>query len=250
MCGEHAGKTYLVAGASGGIGLCLSRKLAASGATVLLLARNRERLEQALRTLPPGNHAIIPFDVAKLADIAGLIDSLLVSYNKIDGCVYCVGNGDIARLRDLSYERLHAIMLTNFYAFIEFVRSLTQKKPKKQCMSIVGISSLASIAPEKYFTIYAASKAAMETAVCCLALELAIKNTTINTIRPGVVATSRLAHLNEFTGDIGTKIKESGFQPLGLIPPEDVADMALYLLSDTAKFITGAAIPINGGALC
>ena len=53
MCGEHAGKTYLVAGASGGIGLCLSRKLAASGATVLLLARNRERLEQALRTLPP-----------------------------------------------------------------------------------------------------------------------------------------------------------------------------------------------------
>ena len=135
-------------------------------------------------------------------------------------------------MRDLSYERLHAIMLTNFYAFIEFVRSLTQKKPKKQCMSIVGISSLASIAPEKYFTIYAASKAAMETAVRCLALELAIKNTTINTIRPGVVATSRLAHLNEFTGDIGTKIKESGFQPLGLIPPEDVADMTLYLLSE------------------
>lgn len=247
---EYTGKLYLVAGASSGIGLCLSRKLATLGAKVLLLARNREKLDQALASLPSGAHEALVFDVAHISEINALIDSILARHSKIDGLVYCVGNGDIARLRDNSFDRIHAVMLTNFYAFIEFVRAITSKKSKKDRMRIIGISSLASTQSEKYFTSYASSKAAMEAAVRCLALELHAKNTTINAIRPGVVETDRLAHLNEITGDIGTKIKDSGFQPLGLIPPDDVADMALYLLSTSADFITGASFPINGGAIC
>lgn len=247
---EHAGKTYLVAGASSGIGLCLSRKLAALGARVLLLARNREKLDQALGSLSPGNHEAFAFDVAHISEIDTLIGSIMDKHINIDGLVYCVGNGNIVRLRDNSFDRLHAVMLTNFYAFIEFVRAITNKKNKKSLMRIVGISSLASTQAEKYFTSYASSKAAMDAAVRCLALELRTKNTTINSIRPGVVRTERLTHLNEVTGDIETKIKDSGFQPLGLIPPADVADMILYLLGDSADFITGASFPINGGAIC
>lgn len=247
---EYTGKTYLVAGASSGIGLCLSRKLSSLGARVLLLARSREKLDQAAASLPSGDHEALVFDVAHISEIAPLIESILDRHAKLDGLVYCVGNGDISRLRDNSFDRIHAVMLTNFYAFIEFVRVITNKKPKKERMRIVGISSLASTQPEKYFTSYSSSKAAMEAAVRCLALELHAKNTTINCIRPAVVQTDRLAHLNEITGDIGTKIKDSGFQPLGLIPPDDVAAMVLYLLSHPADFITGASFPINGGAIC
>ena len=247
---EYAGKTYLVTGASSGIGLCLSRKLATLGAKVILLARNRERLDQALSSLPPGDHEALAFDVAHVSEIGTLIETIMDKHLKVDGLVYCVGNGDIARLRDNSFDRLHAVMLTNFYAFIEFVRAVTNKKPKKERMRIVGVSSLASTQPEKYFTGYSSSKAAMEAAIRCLALELRTKNTTINSVRPGVVQTDRLAHLNEITGDIETKIKDSGFQPLGLIPPDDVADMILYLLSNSSDSITGASFPINGGAVC
>lgn len=247
---EYTGKTYLVTGASSGIGLCLSRKLLSLGAKVLLLARNKEKLEQAVASLPPGDYEALAFDVAHISEIASLIESILERHPKLDGLVYCVGNGDIARLRDNSFDRLHAVMLTNFYAFIEFVRAITNKKNKKDRMRIVGISSLASTQPEKYFTSYSSSKAAMEAAVRCLALELKTKNTTINSIRPGVVQTERLAPLNEVAGDIGTKIVESGFQPLGIIPPDDVASMVLYLLSNSANFITGASFPINGGATC
>lgn len=247
---EYSGKIYLVVGASSGIGLCVSRKLASLGATVLLLARNREKLEHALGSLPKGNHECIAFDVANISDIGNLIDSILDRHNKIDGLIYCVGNGDIVRLRDNSFERLHTVMLANFYAFIEFVRAITNKKEKKQCLRIVGISSLASTHPEKYFTSYASSKAAMEAAVRCLALELHSKNTTINAIRPGVVKTERLDYLNDVTGDMESKIKESGFQPLGLIPPDDVAELAIHLLGNSASFITGASLPVNGGAIC
>ena len=247
---EHAGKTYLVVGASSGIGLCLSRKLATLGAKVLLLARNLEKLNQALGSLSSGDHEALAFDVAHISEIGTLIGSIMDRHIEIDGLVYCVGNGDIARLRDNSFDRLHAVMLTNFYAFIEFVRAVTNKKAKKKRLRIVGISSLASTQPEKYFTSYASSKAAMEAAVRCLALELRAKNTTINSIRPGVVQTDRLTHLNDVTGDIETKIIDSGFQPLGLIPPDDVADMILYLLGNSADFITGASLPVNGGAIC
>ncbi len=247
---EYAGKTYLVIGASSGIGYCISKKLASLSANVLLLARNEEKLKRVLDSLPDGKHESITFDVSNITGISRLADSIFENHSVLDGVIYCVGNGDIVRLRDNIFERIHNVMITNFYAFIEFVRIITNKKNKKQRMHIIGISSLASTQSEKYFTSYASSKAAMEAAVRCLALELINKNTTINTIRPGVVKTHRLDHLNDVTGDIEEKIKQNGFQPMGLIPPEEVAELAIYLLGNSANFITGASLPVNGGAIC
>lgn len=246
-----AGRTYLLPGASSGIGLCAARKLAAQDANVILLARDGTKLEEARRQLTgKGRHECIAFDVANTGAIAGLAQSLREGFGRIDAMIYCVGNGDIARLRDLDFGRLHAVMLTNFYGFMEFTRALSAQKSKKERLAVVAVSSLGSTSPEKYFTAYSASKAAMEAAVRCLALELCGRNTTINAIKPGVVRTERLDYLNETTGDIEKKIKESGFQPMGLIPPEDVADLALYLTSDKAAYINGACVPINGGAAC
>lgn len=243
--------TYLLPGASSGIGLCAARKLAQTGANVVILARNAEKLEAAVAALPgEGLHEGIVFDVANIVSIDDLVRSLREKYGKIDGMIYCVGNGDIARLRDLSFERLHAVMLDNFYAFIQFTRSLSSQKPKKEPLAIVAISSLASSSPEKYFTAYSASKAALEASIGCLALELCGRNARINAVKPGVVRTERLDYLNETTGDIEAKIKEKGFQPMGLIPPEDVADLAIYLLSPQGAFINGASLPVNGGASC
>lgn len=246
-----AGRTYLLPGASSGIGLCAARKLARLNANVILLARDEAKLAEARQQLDGmGRHEAVVFDVARTSAIADLVQALRDSFGGIDAMIYCVGNGDIARLRDLDFPRLHAVMLTNFYGFIEFTRALSAQKSKKERLAVVAISSLGSTSPEKYFTAYSASKAALEAAVRCLALELCGRNTTINAIKPGVVRTGRLDYLNETTGDIEKKIKESGFQPMGLIPPEDVADLALYLTSDKAAYINGACVPVNGGAAC
>lgn len=250
MTCEHEGKRYLVIGASSGIGKSIALELANLGADVIMLARREEKMQAIRQKMKPGQHGIYVFDVTDIARIDSVVSSLHADYGKLDGCVYCAGSGDIARLRDLTTERIHGVMLVNFYAFVEFVRCLARKKNKNDALRIVAISSLASTCNEKYYTPYSASKAAMDAAVRCLGRELAAKNVTINSIRPGVVDVERLRGLNELTGSLDEEIKKNGFQPLGIIPPKEIACMAAYLLSDAARYLTGTTLPFNGGAAC
>ncbi|SBW03791.1 conserved hypothetical protein [uncultured delta proteobacterium] len=247
---EFSGKIYVVAGASSGIGRSVSLELARLGANVVLIARNSAPLEKLLGEMDKGCHTILPFDMARVNDIQGMIEGVYAQYGQLDGCVYCVGTGPWARLRDTLPDMMQEAMLLNCTAFVELVRWIIRKKKKAQGMRIVGISSLASETREKYYAAYAASKAAMEASIRCIATELIAKNATINAVRPGFVATPRLAALEDVTGDVEATIKANGFQPQGLISPEDVARMAVYLLSDAAKSITGACLPVNGGAAC
>ena len=119
-------------------------------------------------------------------------------------------------------------------------------------MHIVAISSLASVSSDRYFTPYSASKAAMDAAVRCLARELVTRNVTINSIRPAIVDVERMrAALDDITdGGLNQQIIDNGFQPLGLIPPKDIAKATAYFLSDAAKYITGTSMFFNGGAAC
>lgn len=250
MPNEFKDKTFLVIGASSGIGQCVALELGSLGANVVLLARDQQRLNSTLEQMPQGRHTVISFDATAVAEIDNVVKSMKDSHGRIDGCVYCVGLGGSYRLRDMTSDFFQLSMVANCYAFIEFVRCLVKKKPREQSMRIVGISSLASITNVKYMTAYSASKAAMDAAVRCLATELIPRNITINTIRPGFVDTRMIADLamNDIVGGINETIKENGYQPQGVIAPDDVAKLAVYLLSDAAKFITGTAMSINGGA--
>lgn len=245
---EYKDKLYLVTGASGAVGQAICGKLAACGARLVLLARNQKNLQSAADKLQGQAVELVPFDMSAIEKIDGLVADLINQCGQFSGIVYCVGNGDICRLRDLSFERLHAILLANFYGYIQLVRSFYVKKEKKFPMSIVGLSSLSSSSPEKYFTAYSASKSAMESATRCLALETTAKNMTIKMVSPGVIASPRVEAMGEIMGDLEDKIKKSGFQPMGLIPVSDVAAMVVFLLGEYARFINGCAVPVNGGA--
>lgn len=247
---EYKDKTYLVTGASSGIGRSVCLELSALGANVALIARNEAGLAETQRLmLQEGRHTSMPFDVSAMAGIHEVVDSLHERYGKIDGLVYCAGLGGTARLRDTDYTMMNSLMLVNCYAFIEFIRCLNKKKPTAQAMRIVGVSSLASVTHEKYFTAYAASKAAMEAAVRTMAAELIPRNSTVNAIRPAFVNTPMIAGMNELLGDFDAHLK-SGYQPQGLIAPEDVAKLAIYLLGDAAKSMTGSVMSLNAGAAC
>ena len=114
----------------------------------------------------------------------------------------------------------------------------------------MAISSLASTEFQKYLTLYAASKAALEASVRCLAAELGPRNARVNAVRPAFVDTPRLAGLNEITGSVEESLKSSGYQPLGLVTPEEVAKVVLFLLGDAAQHINGVSWAVNGGAAC
>ena len=243
-------KTYAVVGASSGIGAKVAMELAEQGANTILIARRQDKLSEVRDSLKDGRHSIYSFDVSNIDAIESLCATLKEQSGPLDGMAYCAGQGGRYRLRDSTHEVFHSLMLVNFYGFMEFTRCLVKNKPQKAPMRIIGISSLASTTHQKYFSAYAASKAAMEAAVRSLATELVSKNVRINTLRPAFVRTAILEAVDDVLGGFEESIVKSGYQPLGLIDPDEVAKMVAFLLSDAPISITGAAIPINGGAQC
>ena len=248
MIESFEGKTYIVTGASSGIGRAVCIELSRQKANVVMIARNEEKLNDTLTKMETGNHMLISFNLSDIEKIEEILADVHEKYEVIDGIVYCAGINHNTKLKKTTYEVLHSVMLVNYYAFIELVRCEIDRKSKDYPSRIVVISSAASILDSKDNLAYSASKAAVESAVRVLSTELRKKNTNINAIRSAYVETEMLEGklINLFYEDFSEHIKQS-FQPLGLIDPFDVAKMSLYLLSDAAKSITGMHIPINGG---
>lgn len=248
-----SGTTHLVAGATSGIGWSVAQRLAAAGSGVILLARDGQRLEEALGGLParPGvTHRALACDVCDAGGLDAAMRRLMDACGRIDGMVYCVGEARTARLRDLGRGDMERAFAASVFGFLDLVRALMRGKPRGQALRIVAVSSLASGEFRKYLTLYASAKAALEAAVRCLAQELGGRNTRVNAIRPAFVDTPRLKGLEDVAGNLEERLRLSGYQPLGLIDPGDVAGLALWLLGDAATALNGVCIPINGGAAC
>ena len=243
-------KVVLVTGASSGIGRSTCHELARQGAFVILLARNERGLQKTMASMPDEKCLPLVADLRDTAALYGLLEHARDWQGRIDGCIYCAGVGGRARLRDTGQEFMDELMRVNCFAFVEVARGLTRLKKKTQPLRLAAISSLASLGHDKYFIAYAASKAALEAAAKTMAVELVSRNTTVNIIRPAFVDTPMISGSADVLGDFSARIEGSGCQPLGLIPPEEVAHMAAYLMSETARHISGVVFSINAGTPC
>ena len=234
-------KHILITGASSGIGRETAVVLSNSGAKLLLNGRKIAELEKTQQMLAGQGHHIIPADLSEINDMSFLFDSIVQTGGKLDGMVYCAGIIPVTPLRSLSIVKIEEAMRINFYAFVDMVRCYVKQKYSNGG-SIIGISSIASVKPEKGQTAYAATKAAMNTAIEVIAQEIAGKGIRINTVLPGVTRiTSHDEAENEQT------IYPVERQILGLINPADIGKMCRYLLSNEAKSITGRKFYIDGG---
>ncbi len=240
-------KVIFVTGASSGIGRATCLELARQGASVILLARHEEGLAETASLIPPERRLILPADMRDLATLPAVVEKAWQWQGRIDGLVYCVGAGGYRRLRDTTPDFMADLMQVNCFAFVEMLRWIMKLKKKVQPLRVAAISSFACLGHDKYYLAYAASKAALETAAKTLAVELLSRNTTINIIRPTFVDTPLV--LNPL-GDLAERIKENGYQPMGLIPPEEIAQMAAFLMGATTAHMTGTVIPINAGTPC
>jgi len=243
-------KTIFVTGASSGIGRAVCKELAFHGAYVILQGRNSKAIQETMENMSPEKCLPLVADLSDFHNLPTVVEQAEDWQGSIDGLVYCAGIGGRARLRDTSPEFMLERMQINCFAFVELVRQLIKRKKKKIPLRIVVISSFASLGHDKYYTAYAASKAALEAAAKTLASELRIHNTAVNIIRPAFVNTPMVIGAADPLGDFASRLEESGHQPLGLIPPEEVAQMAIYLLSSSAAHITGTVFSINGGTPC
>lgn len=247
MQANLASKTILVTGASSGIGRITCRYLAKEGASVILVARNEQGLTETASLIADSQQCVIPADISDLESIATLVQKGVAWKGKIDGIIHCAGTHICSRLRDTTPKIMADMMSVNCYAFVEMLRCLMKAKKKDEPLHAAAISSFASLGHDKYYIAYAASKAALEAAAKTMAVELVSRNVRINIIRPTFVDTSQL--FSPF-GSLEERLKETGYQPLGFIPAEDIAAMAAYLMSERAAHMTGVVIPINAGTPC
>jgi len=240
-------KTIIVAGA-GGIGTAVVQALNQLGARIALIDYNKEATDAVLSGLTGNNKGYL-CNFTELDSIAATVKEIVTDYGAVDGLVFCAGLSDARPLKQTTPDFMLRMMNVNFFSYIELIRNITRKGYYHEGLNIVGISSVGAILGNPAQTAYAASKAAMNGAVRCLAKEFAPKGIRINNIAPGTTDTPMYHKAQAaFAGEQGFESRLER-QYLGLCKPEDIADAVVFLMSERSRMITGSCLGVDGGKL-
>lgn len=237
------GKTILVTGASSGIGRETAIVCSKMGANVIITGRNKERLSLTLEQLAEGKHNAITADMTMADDI----DRIAADVTDLNGIVHCAGIGDRTLLKMVREKDIERVMKANFEAPVLLQRALLKKKKVLPEASIVFIASRAPFAPTPGNGLYAASKGAMIAYAKVLGLELASQLIRVNCVCPAMVWTELVKRDAELTG-ANYREAEKSYPLKRYGRPDDIASLAVYLLSDASSWMTGSCIDITGGA--
>lgn len=236
-----SGKTILVTGASAGIGKAIAIACSQMGGIVILNGRNQERLKETLQELSGEGHQIIPADLSMEKDRTRLIDNL----PKLDGLVQCAGVGSRVPCKMIGKGDLEHVFVPNVEAPILLQTELLAKKKINKSSSIVFIASKAASFPSIGNAAYSASKGAIISYAKCLALELAPRQIRVNCICPAMVWTDLILQGGISKEDLEEAQLKYPLKRYG--KPEDIAYLAIYLLSDASSWMTGTCVDITGG---
>lgn len=236
------GKTILVTGASSGIGQETAIQCSKMGATVIVTARNEERLQDTLSQLEGEGHIMILAELTCQEDVERLVSSI----DKLNGAVLCAGKGMTTPFPYSTRDKYDEIFNVNFFAPVELLRLLVKKKKLEKDSSVVFISSIGGIGSFSLGNgVYGASKAAINSTMKFCARELAAKKIRVNTVNPGMVNTKLIQ-----CGAISEEQHKLDMEKYPLKrygEPEDIAYGAIYLLSDASSWVTGHSLIIDGG---
>ena len=236
------GKTILVTGASSGIGRATAIECSKLGACMVITARNEERLSETMRLLEGDGHQYMTADLTIEDDIKQLTEQL----PELDGVVYAAGISMLKPIQVISENDIQNIFTTNYNAPVLLTKTLIKKHKLKKEASIVYISSISGNGnTATALSLYGSTKSALSSFARYAAVELSGKNIRCNTICPGRIETRLLQNQTMSDEDIAKDLAKYPLHRYG--KPEEVAQAAVYLLSDATKWITGTSITIDGG---
>jgi 3-oxoacyl-[acyl-carrier protein] reductase len=238
-------KRALVTGGSGGIGATICRRLAADGHHVIVHAnRSLDKAEAVVTAIRAagGSAEAVAFDVTDRPATAAALETLLAA-GAIQILVNNAGIHADAVFPGMSGEQWDSVIAVSLNGFYNVTQPLTMPMIRTRWGRIITISSVAGLTGNRGQVNYSAAKGALHAASKSLALELASRGITVNAVAPGIIATDMI----EGAFDAET-IKQ-------LVPmkragqPEEVADLVAFLASDSAAYISGQVISINGGMI-
>ena len=237
-------KVIVIAGATGGIGSGVAKRLDKSGAVIFLIGRNEDKLISLQNELN-GQTYIYQQDFNEIENLKNVFFYVKEKGYKADGMIYTAGVCADIPIKSVSYEEMQRNMQINYYAFVELSKNFANRRYSNEGASIVGMSSIASIMCEKAMSQYAASKAALNASVSTMSKEFASRKIRVNALAPAFVDTEMAWGTAQSRSDFEDYLNSR--MPYGVIPVDEVAAWAEFLLSDISGHITGEVIKISGG---
>ena len=236
-------KTILVTGASSGIGKQIAISCSQMGASITISGRNLVRLQETYASLNDSvSHQMIPAELTDSNELENLVNSI----NKLDGAVLCAGSGVTVPVKFANREKFQRVFEINFFSQIELLRLLYKKKKLNKNSSVVIVDSIGGTHDISLGSIvYGTSKAALMSATKYCAQEFAQQLIRVNCICPGMVDTP-LIHKGTITEEqLHDDMMRYPLKRYG--KPEEIAFLAIYLLSDASSWVTGQDFVIDGG---
>ena len=246
-------RTYLVTGGGSGIGKGVAAGLVAAGASVMIVGRNVDRLVAAVKEIElleanGGSIRYEPADITNEDEAARAVDAATAWHGRLHGAVHCAGGSDtIGPITQIDSQAWRRTVDLNVNGTMYVLKHTARELVHGGGGSFVGISSIAASNTHRWFGAYGVSKSAVDHMMMLAADELGASWVRVNSIRPGLIRTDLVAPVldsPELSEDyrICTPVPRVG-------EVEDIAHLAMFLLSDAASYITGQVINVDGGLI-
>ena len=243
-------RSYLVTGGGSGIGKAIAQGVVAAGGNALIVGRTEATLQSAVDEISaaggPGAIRFQTADVTNEDDVASAVATAAAWNGKLSGAVHCAGGSlTVGPVTHLDSEMWRQTVDLNVNGSMYVVKHTAREMVRGGGGSFVGISSIAASNTHRWFGAYGPTKSALDHMMQLAADELGASWVRVNSIRPGLTRTELVAPIldsPELSEDyrVSTPLPRPG-------EVEDVANLALFLLSDASQWITGQLINVDGG---
>jgi 3-oxoacyl-[acyl-carrier protein] reductase len=237
-----AGRTAAVAGASAGLGFAAARALAAEGVRVAICGRDRERVEAAAGRIEGA--VPITADVSSVAGATGFVEAAVDALGQLDILVPNAGGPPAGTFASTPLESYAPALELNLLSTVAMCEAAVPAMCERGWGRVVAITSVSVRQPIPNLILSNTARAGVTGFLKTLAREVAAKGVTVNSVQPGLHATERLRSL--YDGD--TSAAAAGVPAGAVGDPDDFGTVVAFLCSEHARFVVGAALPIDGGA--
>ncbi|MFZ1179042.1 MAG: SDR family oxidoreductase [Mycobacterium sp.] len=243
-------RTYLVTGGGSGIGKGVAAGLVAAGADVMIVGRNADRLAAAIKDIDAldagGSIRYEPADITNEEEAARAVDAATAWHGRLHGVVHCAGGSEtIGPITQIDSEAWRRTVDLNVNGTMYVLKHAARELVRGGGGSFVGISSIAASNTHRWFGAYGVTKSAVDHMMQLAADELGPSWVRVNSIRPGLIRTDLVVPVTESPELSADYALCTPLPRVGEV--EDVANLAMFLLSDAASWITGQCINVDGG---